>query len=360
MRQPACMLTAALLTSFLLCACSTPNNVPPISQDTPSVMYEMAAHYHVCDIAVAVVRNRKLESVNATSDCPPGSTSNPDAIFKAASLGKPVFAYAALQLVNQGKLDLDAPVLNYLPQGYLHLFNPFSTSPEKGEHVSDPRLSKVTVRMVLNHTSGLPNWADGPLTFAFDPGTAWQYSGEGYLLLQRAVENITGLSIDRFITDQVFRPLGMRNSSYIWEDRFQALAVQGHASDGSSRASRRFKSPVVSTTLYTTAADYGRFLAALMNDDHALHLLMNSPVPVDSTLNLSWGLGWGIEKDSDDTLIWHWGNIPGYRSLVVASPSTGTGMVMFTDSDDGLRAGRAIVNTVIPGTHQLFDFRMLQ
>ena len=112
--------------------------------------------------------------------------------------------------------------------------------------------------------------------------------------------------------------------------------------------------------MYTTAADYGRFLAALLNDDDALRALMSSPVQVDSKLKLSWGLGWGIEQDGDDTVIWHWGNTPGYRSLVVASPGTGNGVVMFTDSDDGLRAGRAIVKTVIPGNHRLFDFRMLQ
>ena len=94
--------------------------------------------------------------------------------------------------------------------------------------------------------------------------------------------------------------------------------------------------------------------------DETLRALMSSPVPVDSKLNLNWGLGWGIEKEGDDTVIWHWGNTSGYRSLVVASPAAGTGVVMFTDSDDGLRAGHAIVNMVIPGNHRLFDFRMLQ
>jgi len=360
MRLPVCTLSATLVTVLLLCACSIPDDVFPVSEDTPSAIHETADRYHVCDIAVAVVRNRTLDSVNAASGCPPGSASNPDAIFKAASLGKPLFAYAVLKLAHQRKLDLDAPVLSYLPQGYLHLSNPFSASSEKGDHVSDSRLSKVTVRMVLNHTSGLPNWADGPLAFSFDPGTSWQYSGEGYLLLQRAVESITGLSIDRFMADQVFRPLGMGDSSYVWEDGFQQLFVQGRAPDGALRASRRFKAPIVAATLYTTAADYGRFLAALLNDDDALRALMSSPVQVDSKLKLTWGLGWGIENEGDDTVIWHWGNTPGYRSLVVASPATGTGVVMFTDSDDGLRAGRAIVNTVIPGNHRLFDFRMLQ
>lgn len=95
-----------------------PDGVLPVSEDIPLVIHETADRYHVCDIAVAVVRNRRLDSVNAASGCPSGSASNPDAIFKAASLGKPVFAYAVLKLAHQAKLDLDAPVLSYLPQGY--------------------------------------------------------------------------------------------------------------------------------------------------------------------------------------------------------------------------------------------------
>ncbi|MGC5271584.1 serine hydrolase, partial [Salmonella enterica] len=79
-----------------------------------------------------------------------------DSIFEAASLSKPVFAYAVLKLVQTGKMDLDAPVLQYLPEGYLHQAQPYRET-SKTERVTDPRLQDITVRMALNHTSGLPN-----------------------------------------------------------------------------------------------------------------------------------------------------------------------------------------------------------
>ncbi|WP_457818990.1 serine hydrolase domain-containing protein, partial [Staphylococcus aureus] len=77
----------------------------------------------------------------------------------------------------------------------------------KTERVTDPRLQDITVRMALNHTSGLPNWADGALIFEQPPGEKWQYSGEGYVLLQRAVEAVTGENLNTFMHRQVFQPL---------------------------------------------------------------------------------------------------------------------------------------------------------
>ena len=93
-------------------------------------------------------------------------------------MSKPLFTYAALQLVESGKLDLDTPLDHYLPSPYLP---------------DDPRTGEITPRMVMAHTTGLPNWrkggwrAGGPLPLRFPPGTRFSYSGEGYLYLQRAV-----------------------------------------------------------------------------------------------------------------------------------------------------------------------------
>ena len=121
---------------------------------------QLARQHHVCAAAVAVIRQRELQSVTTASGCDPALQVPPDSVFQAASLSKPVFAYAVLKLVQQGRLALDAPVLQYLPQGYRHAFNPLH--PElatQSDVVTDPRLGAVTVRMLLQHTAGLPNWA---------------------------------------------------------------------------------------------------------------------------------------------------------------------------------------------------------
>lgn len=188
----------------------------------------------------------------------------PDSVFEAVSLSKPVFAYAVLKLEQDGKLDLDAPVLNYLPAGYGHQAQPYKQN-SKTDQVTDPRMQGITVRTVLNHTSGLPNWAGGPLTFEGEPGKRWRYSGEGYVLLQRAVEAVTHEKLDEFMERQVFQPLGMKNSAFIRQTRLEQHIVAGSTSDGTVMRSFPFKIPVAAVTLYTSAKDYGLFLAALLN-----------------------------------------------------------------------------------------------
>lgn len=214
--------------------------------------------------------------------------------------------------------------------------------------------------MALNHTSGLPNWSDGPLAFDSTPGEKWQYSGEGYVLLQRAVEAVTHERLDEFMARQVFKPLGMVHSSYTWKPELGKHVVQGTKRDGAPLKPRPFLVPVSAFTLYTSAQDYGIFLATLLADEPAIRQIVEAPVQVNRRLNLSWGLGWGLEGRESDLFIWHWGNNPGYRAFVMASPSTGDGFVMFTGGDGGLAMAEALGNTVLNGSHQVFRFPLLR
>jgi CubicO group peptidase (beta-lactamase class C family) len=344
--------------SILQVGCASPDRMGGASPDLHTTLERLAIKHKVSGVTIAVIQNRKLDSIDAASGCLPALSPNSDSVFQAASLSKPVFAYAVLKLVEQGKLELDAPVVKYLPQGYLHRFNPFNTKPPiKTDLVTDPRIQSVTVRMVLNHTSGLPNWEQGPLCFGSNPGTKWQYSGEGYVLLQRAVEAVTGERLDHYMTEQVFKPLGMNHSDFIWDARFEQNIVHVAAADGTPM---NFKAPVAAATLYTSAADYGKFLVTVLNDDHVLKLITESTVMVDPSLNLSWGLGWGIEYGKDDLYIWHWGNNPGYRAFVIASIRTGNGLAMLTNSKNGLAFAEQVTNIILPDTHRIFRFHMMR
>jgi CubicO group peptidase (beta-lactamase class C family) len=200
----------------------------------------------------------------------------------------------ARSIVEQGILKLDTPVVKYLPQGYLHRSNPFETKPSlEDDLVNDPRFQAITVRMILNHTSGLPNWAQGPLNFESVPGTEWLYSGEGYVLLQRAVEAVTGEQLDQFMATQVFKPLGMSHSDYVWNQRLDRNLVPAMTSDGKAIKPWHFKTPIAAATLYTSVEDYAKFVANVVNNDYLLKQLTKSPVTVEPRLNLSWGLGLG-------------------------------------------------------------------
>jgi CubicO group peptidase (beta-lactamase class C family) len=342
---------------IFLSGCASQNRIDLTSEDLHETLRILAARHHVCGVAIAVIKDRKLDSIDSATGCLPALTLNSDRVFQAASLSKPVFAFAVLKLVEQGKLELDAPVVKYLPQGYRHQFDPLEAEPS--DLVTDPRIQAVTVRMVLHHTSGLPNWASGPLSFDSAPGAKWDYSGEGFVLLQRAVEAIIGEPLDRFMTAQVFKPMAMDHSDYVWNERIAQNLLPGTKANGAPRATRDLTKPIAAFSLYTSAADYGKFLVTVLNDDHLLKRLTASPITVDPSLNLSWGLGWGIERTQDDLHIWHWGNNTGYRAFVIASVRTGDGFVMLTNSENGLKLAEPITQKVLPGEHKLFQSSML-
>ena len=182
----------------------------------------------MCLAALAVLKNGVLERTDGVAGCDTAFVPISEPVFQAASLGKPVFAYAVLKLAQQGMLDLDRPLVDYLPQGYGHVQNwNAGNSNRATDTVTAPELQAVTVRMVLLHTSGLPDWAGGPLTFQSKPGTRWNYSGEGFVLLQKAVEAATGLTLQTLMQQQVFEPLGMAHSSYAADEALVAQLAPG-------------------------------------------------------------------------------------------------------------------------------------
>jgi CubicO group peptidase (beta-lactamase class C family) len=345
------------MISILSSGCASASRTDPSRGNLQESLNALAKKHHVCGVAMAVIRHRQLDSVVSATGCQPAPAVNADSVFQAASLSKPVFAYAVLQLVAQGKLDLEAPVMRYLPQGYRHRHGPLAAEPS--ELVTDPRLQAITVRMVLNHTSGLPNWASGPLRFESAPGTKWNYSGEGYVLLQRAVEAVTGLPLDQFMAAQVFEPLAMQHSDYALNDRIARHLLAGTRANGAPRSTMALKAPIAAFSLYTSAADYGKFVVSLLNNDEVIRQITASPVAVDPALELTWGLGFGMERVQDDIHLWQWGNNTGYRAFVIASLRTGDGLVMLTNGENGLALAEPMTREILASEHRLFQSPIL-
>ena len=172
---------------------------------TASAVQQLIADARVPGLSMAVIRDRQAAALTAVGvrNVQSGAAVDQQTIFSAASLSKPLFAYAVLQLVDAGKLALDTPLSLHVPD-YV---------------ADDPRAAAITVRHVLSHTSGLPNWrsADLPLKTRFPPGERFSYSGEGFVWLQHVVAAVTGKSIDATLRRLVFEPLGMSRSSYVWQ-----------------------------------------------------------------------------------------------------------------------------------------------
>ncbi len=326
----------------------------PGSAELQVIVEREARDHHVCAASYATVHAGKLAVSGGASGCEGAKVPSADSVFQAASLSKPVFAYAVLKLAREGVLGLDVPLVGYLPQGYVHTQNLFAQGrPPITDRVVAPELQAVTARMVLSHTSGLPNWSNAPLAFDFQPGAGWQYSGEGFMLLQRVVETLTSEKLDDFMRRRLFEPLAMAHSAFRWLPQFAGSVVPGMSSSGQPRQ-LNFPEAIAPASLYTSANDYARFLAALLADAEAIQLIVQSPVDVVPKLGLAWGLGVGIERGERESCLWQWGNNPGYRAFVMASPSSGDAIVILTGSEGGLKMVEPVVDAVLPGSHQVF------
>lgn len=338
----------------MLSACATTR----IDQHRERPVAALAKDLSVCSATYAVLRAGVPAAPIAVSGCDAEAT-RADAIFQAASLTKPVVAYAALQLVRDGLLDLQAPVSHYLPDGYQHFHNAVARSASDAHDVvTRQALSRVSVAQLLNHSSGLPNWASGTLSFRFEPGQRWGYSGEGFMLLQAVMEVVTRQGLAEHLNERVFAKLGMADTSMVWRDDFAERAVSGKTILG-IRARNTFRQAVAAASLYTTAADYARFMAALLADDKLLAQTLQSPVEVDTTLGLQWGHGWGIERAPGGPYIWQWGNNPGFRAFAMASVVTKDGFVILTNNDRGMPLAASVAHTLSAVDHKVFQFSWL-
>ena len=313
----------------------------------------------MCAASFALLRRGTPDDPMAISGCQSPDIVRPDSIFQAASLTKPVIAYGTLRLARETRLDLHAPVSRYLPNGYRHRQDLFETKAARAtDLVPASALKNVSLQSLLRHSSGLPNWSNGPLAFDFKPGERWGYSGEGYVLLQRVIEAVTGMDLDEYFVRHVFVPIGMRSSGLRWKESFTGLAVTGTSAPHRPRQFR-FTEPVAAASLYTTAGDYSKFLSTLLADEEAVRLTVAESIPTNASLGLDWGLGWGIEREVGGPYLWQWGNNPGFRSFAMVSASSKDGFVVFTNSENGMPLAVPIASTILPAEHKAFKFHMV-
>jgi CubicO group peptidase (beta-lactamase class C family) len=181
-----------------------------------------------------------------------------DTIMYGASLTKFAFAYFVMQLVDEGKLDLDRPIATYLPK-------PLPDYPFYAALKDDERWRRLTPRILLSHTSGLANFAylepDEKMRFHFDPGSRYAYSGEGIILMQFVLETGLGLSVGDEMQRRVFDRFGMTRTSMVWRADFAESVADGYSVDGSFEAHDQRSRPRAAGSMDTTIADFAKFLA---------------------------------------------------------------------------------------------------
>lgn len=352
---------------------------------------------NVPGLAVAVLKDGKpawSRGFGVKKAGEPGAVAA-DTLFGAASLSKVLVSYALLKMRDEKLIDLDRPLWNYLPYEDLP---------------AGDQARAITARHALSHSTGLQNWRfgrDDKLAFAFKPGEAFQYSGEGFYYLSRVIETISGRGFEEYMQEHVLKPLGMANSTYSWTAATEAKLAWGH--NGRLRPSEIFnatrgrqmlaaaeqsKKPLASwkhedvLRLYTETVkdgpppfpnfllpnaagslissvdEYAMFMGRLLRpkgdgldlSDASRREMLSPQTKVNSAL--SWGLGVGLESYNGRQMFWHWGDNGVFKAFMMGDPANGSGVVVFTNSQNGHKIWQRIVAEAVGPDHPSFYFFM--
>ena len=280
-----------------------------------------------------------------------------DTLFQVASLGKWLTAWGVMALVEDGRIDLDAPVSTYLSRWQL----PDSEFDADG----------VTMRRLLSHTAGLDDGLgydgfaakedrqtledslirardaspgkSGTVRLGSEPGSQWQYSGGGFTLLQLVIEEVSGEPFAQYMDRAVFDPLGMERTTFDHERALELGLAQNFRPDRTVEPFRWYTA-LAATSLFTTADDLARFLA-VQGPDGEQPVLSHDTLGLIATSHASqlgadiWGLGAMLyaPNASGSFVIGHDGqNGPAINTAARIDPATGNGIVILSTGHGSL------------------------
>lgn len=281
-------------------------------------------------MSVAVINKGKIVFTKALgwADIESKKPVTNTAFFEAASLSKPAFAFFVVKLARKGVINLDKPLFEYLP----------------ATHIADERYKKITARMVLAHTTGLPNWSEGaPMQLEADPGTKFSYSGEAYVYLAKVIAHLKGLTLenlDALYQEEVAQQAGLKDFHFVITPAIKtklATAYQDNKKVFDDR-NRHLFDPAGG--LYANAGEYGNFLCYLMKQRPVLNEMMKPVIELgkDHIIRTffgvdAWSMGLAVIPVNNTINYWHGGNNLGYTASFMINPERQFGYVFLTNAD---------------------------
>jgi CubicO group peptidase (beta-lactamase class C family) len=342
------------LALLLLVACGEPpsGDAPPneraqndFESATDAFVTAVIQKYEVPGLALSVVRDDQVVyargfGVERLGASEPITSRH---LFHFASVSKPFVATAVMQLVEEGRMELDAPVADYLP--YFQL--------------ADPRAGEITIRQMLDHTSGIPDvddyeWAR-PQTdegaaerYARElrterligpPGGQWQYSNRAFDTLADVIARVSGQLFEDYMTERILDPLGMVESTFFYPESNPELRVSGHLPGVPPRVSGVYpynRRHAPSSTLNSSADEMSRWVRANLRkgelegarilDSASYEELWARSVQVREDVYV--GLSWFVRDHGGATMISHGGGDTGFRSYIVLLPEIDAGFAV--------------------------------
>ena len=259
-------------------------------------------------------------------------------LFEGASTSKPLFAYMVMMLVEEGKLDLDTPLVQFLKPKYHDNYN------------FDPRYSQITARMVLSHTTGFPNWrGDGDLTISFDPGTDFGYSGEGYQFLVKTIESILETDykgIEAYFQERIAIALDMKHTKYVQDlynrEHKAAPHNEGNPMEKNLWTAAEFNA---ASALHTEGLEYAKWIIALMEEqglskdsfDQLFEeqiTVIEAPKLLSEEGAIAWTLGFAKYNLKGHVVTGHEGNNDGFNALFLFDREKKWAMIQFNNANE--------------------------
>lgn len=292
----------------------------------------------------------------------------------AASFSKAVFAVLVLSLNEQGRIDLDKPLSEYLKK-------PLAEYEDFAELATDERYKAITARTCLNRTTGLPNSRYihpttgepdtlGTLKIHFTPGSRYAYSGEGIKFLQLPMEDITGKNVEDLAQEQIFVPLELHHTRYAWPDGFGTNVAIGHMNDGRVMIKKARTTPNAAGSMFTSISDYSRFISALLQGKllgpEAFDEMIKPQIRIDSkqqfptiteetssdndAIQLSYGLGWGLLKCDYGRAFFKEGHSDAWRNYNINFVDKGISLIIICNSENGEALFKELLERTIGDT----------
>lgn len=265
-------------------------------------------------------------------------------IFEGASLSKSVFAFFAMTYVEEGKLDLDKPLYQYLPYPDIEY---------------DERYKKITARMVLSHRSGFPNWRedeeDKKLKLKFEPGADFLYSGEGYQYLAMVLKHIEGTDwpgLEAAFQNKIAKPLGMEHTVFIQTSYTQAHKAEPYDENGkwidwrNDYWHKKGKDVFgAAYSIHSEPIDFSKWMIALMNQtllsaDSYKELFKRHSKLDNPTINVHYTLGFYKIND----VLAHAGDNTGFTCFYALDTEKDWGYILFTNSKFGQTLGNELLD----------------